>query len=465
MTTASPTRMSPADAVWYRGENRRNPMTVSAVLWFDRPLDVPALRRLVVERLLHRHPVFRQRIVPSHNPLLMPRWVVDRDFDVDHHIEVIDLPSPGEHAALERWCSTQRSLPFDPRRPPWMLHVFQGYRGTRSALHVRIHHSVGDGLALMRLLLSLADEADDATVTLAEDPPAMHMGTELWHLAGRSMAETTHVLRHAAGAIERTRQGVAMAWWAARLLTPAMAEPSILLGRPTGHKVMAWDPDGLPLDAIRAAGRATGATVNDVLLTLLTGAVRRYLQEHGTAAESVVVMIPVNLRPVDQPLPRHLGNQIGLLPVRLPTGLATAEERLAAIQATIRDLRSSPAPVVSRALLTATALLTPSGERAVHRVNQIRSAGVVTNVPGPPDPIHLAGARVDGVVGWGGMTGHLNLSVAFVTLAGRVFTGVVTDRGITRDPDRVLARLRDEWELLPDLAGHAEATISGSTAR
>lgn len=456
------TRMSPADAVWYRGENPANPMMVSSVLWFDRLLDVPGLQKIVTERVLDRHPVFRQRLVPSVNPALMPRWVDDPHFDLERHVEVIDMPPPGDHETLERMCSEQRSQPLDRHRPLWMAHVFQGYRGTGSALHIRIHHSIGDGLALMRLLLGLADESDEGTVVV--DPPTMHLGTELWHLAGQSVVEASHLARHPTGIVHRTRQGLELAGWTLRLLTPAMADRSILIGRPTGEKVMTWDPDGLPLDAVKAAGRSADATVNDVLLTVLTGALHRHLAEKDALVDDVLVMVPVNLRPADETLPRHLGNRIGLLPVMLPTGRPTATERLHAIQAIIRGLRGSPAPVVSRAILTSTALLTPPGERALHRFNQLRSTGVVTNVPGPRTPIHLAGARVEGVIGWGGMTAHLNLSAAFVSLAGRVFTGIVTDRGITPDPGRILEHLRDEWDELPDLGTQASASSAGTIA-
>lgn len=441
-------RMSPADAVWYRGENARNPMMVSSVLWFDRPLDVAALRERVVERQLERHPVFRQRIVPSRNPLLMPRWVDDPDFDLDRHLEVVDLPAPGDHATLQAMCSQQRSRPLDRARPLWQAHVFQGYRGSGSALHVRVHHSVGDGLALMRLLLSLADESDDGTVPLA-DPPAMHLGTEFLHLAEQSVNGVGRLARHPTSAIGGVARGVDTARWAVRLLVPPLPAASMLIGRPDGTKVMAWDPEGLPLDAVKAAGREAGATVNDVLLTVLTGALHRYLAEHDGLVDEVLVMVPVNLRPADEPLPRELGNRIGLLPIMLPVGLSRPADRLQTLQARIAELKDSPAPVLSRLLLTGTSLLTPVGERAIHRLNQLRSTGVVTNVPGPVAPIHLAGARVDGVIGWGGMTGHLNLSVAFISLAGRVFPGVVTDQGITPDPERILAHLHEEWEALP----------------
>jgi diacylglycerol O-acyltransferase / wax synthase len=208
---------------------------------------------------------------------------------------------------------------------------------------------------------------------------------------------------------------------------------------------MTWEPDGLPLEDIKAVGRAQDATVNDVLLAVLTGGLRRYLIERDALVDEVLVMIPVNLRDIDEPLTSHIGNRIGLLPVLLPTHIDDLPSRLPRIQEQVRQLRDSPAPELSRMIMTTTALLTPPGERAIHRVHQLRSSGVVTNVPGPPFALHLAGAEIQGIVGWGGLTGHLNLSASFISLAGRVFIGFVTDEAIVPDPQHLLQHVRDEW--------------------
>lgn len=437
--------MRAEDAVWYRGENARNPMMVSSILWFDRPLDIDRLRAVVTERVVERHPVFRQRVVPSRNPLRLPRWEDDPEFDLDRHLEVIELPAPGDHEGLQRRCSAQRSTPLDRARPLWMAHVFQGYADGGSAMHVRIHHSLADGLALMRLLIGLADE-DPTGPEPADDPTRLRRGLGLLRRAEHLAADVTRTAVHPGRLVEQGRLGVSVATWAGRLLAPDLVPGSVLIGRPTGRKLMAWDPVGLPVEAVKAAGRAAGATVNDVLLTLLTGALHRYLAERDALVDEAVVMVPVDLRVADAPLPRHLGNRIGLLPVRLPVGLTDAEERLRTVRARIEVLKHSPAPPLSRTLLIATTLGTPTVERAIHRLNQLRSTGVVTNVRGPDHAIHLAGARLIGTVGWGGMTGHLNLSAAFISIGGRIFAGIVTDEGITEDPERILHHLREEWD-------------------
>jgi diacylglycerol O-acyltransferase / wax synthase len=450
------TMMSPADAVWYLGENAANPMMISSILWFDRRPDLARLRAAIEHRLLERHPVFQQRIVPSRLPGVLPRWEDVEDFVLDDHIRTTRLPHPGDQAALEHACSEERSTPLDRDRPLWSMTVYEGYRGKQSAIHARIHHSIGDGLALMQLLLTLADEFDQIELPIAESPP---FGREVLHLGRRAVTAAAQLALHPtgmAGALRDTADAVA---WGAKLLAPTFAERTRLIGHPEGIKRMAWDPDGLPLQPLKEAGHARGVTVNDLLLTIMSGGLHRYLSDHDELVDDVLMMVPVNLRRPGDPLPRHLGNRIGLLPILLPVRSGDPEERLAILRQRMLKLKGSPAPVVSRALLIGTSLATPAVERGIHRLNQLFSTGVVTNVPGPTLPLHIAGARVLGTIGWGGMTGHLNLSAGFISLGGRVFPGFVTDEAITPDPGRLLQHVRDEWELLLGLPGPARAEV------
>jgi diacylglycerol O-acyltransferase / wax synthase len=159
------------------------------------------------------------------------------------------------------------------------------------------------------------------------------------------------------------------------------------------------------------------------------------------------------MRPFGAPLPRTVGNRIGLLPVLLPVGHHDHEQRVQLIRERTSLLKGSPAPAVSHALTVGTTLLTPGIERAIHRANQRFGTGVVTNVIGPDVQLHVGGQRIAGVIGWGGVTGALNLSAGFISLGGRVFGGLVTDEAITPDPDRLLAHVEDEWRsVLPATA-------------
>ena len=434
--------MTPADAVWIRGDSPTNQVVISAVLWFDTSPDPARLRAILEERLLERHPVFGQRVMPAHLPMTMPRWEDDPDFSMDHHLEVATLPEPGDHALLQQRCSEERSRPLDPDRPLWLATLHQGYRGDGAALHVRIHHSLGDGLALMQLLLMLVDELD-GTASPLSDPLPLHTLTR--QLARRTVDRATHLARHPGASAGLLRDAADTLAWSGRLLRPTEAPRSILQGRPGGTKRMAWSPEGLPVEILKDTAHEHGVTVNDLLLAIMAGGLRRHLIEHDAMVDEVLVVVPVNLRPPGQPLPRHLGNCIGLLPVLLPVGSLDPEHRLALVHERTQRLKSSRAPVVSRALLVGTTLVTPGVERAIHRLNQRYSTGVVTNVIGPDLELHLAGARVRGAIGWGGVTGNLNLGAGFISLGGRVFPGLVTDEAITPDPGRVLRHIEDEW--------------------
>jgi diacylglycerol O-acyltransferase / wax synthase len=444
------TRMAPADAVWWRGDTPANRVVISAVLWFDEPLDVPRVRRRIEERILTRHPVFGQRVVAPRLTTRMPRREPDPHLDLQVHVREERLAAPGSHAELERRCSDERSTPLDPDRPPWAATAYQGYRGSGSALHVRLHHSIGDGLALMQLLLTLADEFDPDLVPLAEEA---ERADRAGALAGQLVGTATDLALRPWRVPGAARDGLRTAALAARLLLPAAAPPSRLRGRPSGRKRMAWSPEGLQVADLLTASHERGVTVNDLMLAVTAGGMHRYLAEFGALVDEVLVLVPVSTRELGAPLPRSVGNHIGLLPVHLPVGTSDHEERVARISAATTALKGSPAPRVSHALTVATTMLTPAVERAIHRTNQRDGTGVVTNVIGPDLELHVTGARLRGVIGWGGVTGELNLSAGFISLGNRVFSGLVTDEAITPDPRRLLEHIEDEWrEVLPTTA-------------
>ena len=438
-------RMSPGDAVWYLGENRVNPMTISSIMWFDRPLDVELLRARFQERLLDRYPIMRQRIVASRLPGLMPLWVDDPDFDLDEHISEDRLPAPGDQAALQDWCSEERTIPLDRTRPMWHVSVLQGYRGDGCAVHVRIHHSIGDGLAMMALLLTIVDEFDPLTVSV-RDRSVAELVSNAFGTGTHVFAKGAHLALHPGEIRDIARDGAEMAEWAGRLLAPQMVQRTVLQGTPDGTKRMAWDPDGFDLAEVKRIARTNNATVNDVMMTVMSGALHRYLADRDALVEDIAMMIPVNLRRPGAPLPRNLGNRIGLLPLKLPVSTDDPRARLAILQRRMQELKDSPAPIVSRMLIVTTTMFTPVIERGIHRINQLRSTGVLTNVPGPQLPLHIGGSELLGTIGWGGMTANLNLSAAFVSVNGSIFPGLVTDAAITPDPEQVLAEVAAEWE-------------------
>lgn len=445
--------MSPADAVWLRGETRRNPMTISTVLWLDGPVDVDVLRERVEERVVARHPAFRQRIVAPRVPGGLPRWA-DTEVDLDEHLSVIDLPPPGEHALLEARCSLERSTPLDPDRPRWHATIYQGYGGHGTAIHTRLHHSLGDGTSLLRLVLSLCDdEGPVAEPDGGRRSPARRAQDLLATLTERLDGEGADP----SAVLGAGRELAAAARWTTRLVLPDRVQRNVFHGTPHGTKRMVWDPQGWPLDAVESAGATADVTVNDVLLTILTTGLHRYLVARDALVDELQIMMPISLRDPSEPLPPRFGNRIGLLPVLLPVGCVDPGEQLRRLHAQTTRLKRSPAPVISHALLTASALATPRGTRWLHRANQLRSTGVITNVPGPSGPWYLTGSRVLGTVGWGGLTGGLNLTGSFLTLDERVYVGFVTDTAVVAEPDQLLGAVRGAWNDVLELLGSRSA--------
>jgi len=221
------------------------------------------------------------------------------------------------------------------------------------------------------------------------------------------------------------------------LLAPRPGK-TILHGSVSGEKKVDWI-EPVDLQPIKDIGRATGTTVNDVLLAVLTNALRKYLVERDAlTVEDLFTAVPISLRRPDADLPRTLGNRFGLIPVLLPVSIEDPVEQLHEVGRRLDELKESQMPIVSFGLISVSSLMTPDVERLLHKVTQEHSIGVTTNVPGPRHPIYVAGGKVLGSWGMGGLSGNMNLSFGIYTLNGMLNFSVHSDTGITEDPERIL---------------------------
>src|SRR5512133_3259902 len=185
---SSPQRMSTADAAWLHMDRPTNLMVITAVAWFEQPLDWGGVREVVSSRLVQRFPRFRQRVKESRIPLLGPSWE-ETDFDLDLHLHRIALPPPGDDPALQELVTDVMARPLDRSRPLWDWYLVDGY-GSASAIVVRMHHCIADGVALARVLLSLTDSQPDAGIEpeSADDDEADGAGGLLAGPCARSAA-------------------------------------------------------------------------------------------------------------------------------------------------------------------------------------------------------------------------------------------------------------------------------------
>jgi diacylglycerol O-acyltransferase / wax synthase len=457
-------QMNSADAAWLHMDRPTNLMVVNSVLWFEEPMDLARGREVIRERLVERFSRFRQRIVEPRTGVGLPSWEDDPNFDLDRHIHHVALPAPGDTAALQELVGDLISTPLDRAKPLWDIYVIDGY-GAGMAQVTRMHHSIADGIALARVLLSMTDEAPEAGISPSTDErrrpgrlaPVTRPLAAGAHLIDAAVHEGFDVLSHPRSEL-RDLIGTAVEdseALAKLLLTPAEHE-NVMRGKLGVRQRVTWT-DGISLDEVKRIGRATGTTVNDVLVAAITGALRRYLMDRHSPVDQVRAMVPFNLRPLDRPLPRDLGNRFGLVYLQLPVGIRGRRKRLDEIHLRMNQIKHSPEGAVSYGILGLIGLTPPQIEQRLVDMFASKSTLVLTNVPGPRQPVYFAGTRVAGVIPWVPAGGSIGLGVSIFSYDGRVTVGLRADAGIIPQPRVIVEAVERELEKLAQLGdgGHS----------
>ncbi|MGZ6673627.1 MAG: WS/DGAT/MGAT family O-acyltransferase [Solirubrobacteraceae bacterium] len=451
-------RMGAADAAWLHMDRPTNLMVVNSLLWFDEPLDIERAREVVRERLVERFPRFRQRIAERALGLGVPSWEDVPDFDLDLHVHLLALPAPGDKAALQALVADLMVTPLDHSKPLWDLYVIEGY-GAGTAMFTRMHHCIADGVALARVLLSLTDDAPDAGIatTAIDEPHGRAEALAAPARAGAHVAEAAihegfelaiHPTTEAADLVSRaTAGGRALG----KLLLTGPDAGTVFKGRLGAARKVSWT-DPIELAAVKRTGHATGTTVNDVLLTAMTGALHRYLADRDSVVDEIRAMVPFNLRPLDEPLPRKLGNRFGLVYLSLPVGLSDRAERLAEVHERMDAIKQSPEGLVSYGILGLMGTTPRAVEQRLIDVFTPKATAVMTNVPGPRQPVYFAGSRVAGVLGWVPAAGDIGMGVSIFSYDGEVTVGLQVDAGLVPDPETIIAAFLEELAALGRMA-------------
>ena len=313
-------------------------------------------------------------------------------------------------------------------------------------------------------MLSLTDSAPEAGIEPEEEVvPARPRGL-LAGIAGsgaRSLAGAgrvgSAVARHGADIVVSPSHAVTLAGSIVRdgatavrlLLTPA--DPaSAIKGDPGITRRVAWSKV-LPLPWIKDIAHTHDATVNDVLLAAVAGGLRHYLLDRGSPVAEIQAMVPFNLRPLDQPIPRALGNRFGLVFLPLPVGVSGSYRRLVEVHKRMDELKHSHDGAVSYALLGATGLTPEPVERRIIDLFTAKGTAVMTNVAGPTKPIYLAGAPVRTVLVWAPTSGHIGMSVSIFSYRGEVTVGLMVDAALIPDPDQIVLQLERELDALAEI--------------
>lgn len=426
------------DVTWARMDVPGQPMVVTIVILLDQPLSEERLRETLQLRLL---PLarFRQRVAWSAGRY---RWLEDAPLDWTAHLYRAQLPEPADQRTLEEQIGRWTSEPLDFTRPLWRCFLVENY-GPGCALVFRVHHCIADGVALLRVFLALTDRASVAQIT--------DLQTERQAQA-RLAAKTAKASAPVDGLTGKLRWGVAFGMALLKQLWMLPDTRTALRGCLNGHKRVAWSTP-IPLHDITLIRQRLGGRVNEVMLAVLAGTLRRYLQAQGAIinpALTVRLAMAVNLRPYEEEI--RLGNQFAVVFPRLPLGLADPVIRLKAVQAQMDRIKILPAAIANRSLITLVGGLPTWLEQWALRLFGMRATAVMTNVPGPEQPLYLAGVPVGRVLAWAPQIVSIGVGVSLLSYAGSITMGVTTDSGVVADPWPLVAGFETELMELMELA-------------
>lgn len=456
-------RLSRLDASFLYLEEPDTPMHVAGVLILEAPAGgVDALASLVEARL-SLVPRYRQRVaeVPGH--LADPVWVDDPEFDIAYHLRRNGLPRPGTEAQLLDLVSRLASRPLDRRRPLWEAYLVEGLADGRVAVITKTHPALVDGLSAIDIGQVLLDVAPDSTAPepVPWQPQRPPTGAELvWAALDGYVRRPTAVVdgvRHAVTDVRSTAARVAgvtggLLRTVRKALLPAPHSP---LNAPVGRqrRVAIARAD---LDDVKTIRKVQGGTVNDVLLGIVTGALREWLLSRGepvVGGTSVRALVPVSMQ-ADEAL---AGNRVTSHLVDLPVGEPNPRVRVSRLSYAMRDIADHGQSVGADSLIALTgfapATLHALGARAARGLSRRLFNLVITNVPGPQLPLYAAGARMLEVFPVVPLARGQGLSIGMTSYDGRVFFGLNAERDSVGDVDVLADLIEQEVAELVESAG------------
>lgn len=453
--------ISKVDTAWLRMEQPTNLMMINGVIMMDEQLDYDSLLKTIEQRFLSFRR-FRQKAVDGARGA---HWVFDEDFDLRQHVRRTALPGAADRAELEMLVSDLASTPLDSSHPLWQLHVVENYV-EGPVLICRIHHCIADGIALVQVFLSLTDptregrpsarkpdlwkkrRAKEAKVFQRLIDPAREGLDFAAHLSQRLVEEGAKILQNPAVASNYASEASEIVRELVHSLTLEDDPVTRFKGRLGTRKRVAW-AEPLQLEEVKAVSKAFGCTVNDVLISAVTGAFRQYMISVGDDPDDlpdIRATVPVNLRPLEHA--QELGNHFGLVFLSLPLSVDSPLERLYTVNDRMNELKSSKQAAVTLGFLAALGMGPSAMQKPVLDLLSKKATAVLTNVPGPQKPLYLAGSKMKEMMFWVPQNGSVGIGISILSYNNKVFFGLISDRRLLPDPAAVISRFKKEFEKL-----------------
>lgn len=487
--THEPVPVAASDQTWLHMDRPNNLMHVHSLMWFEE--QEPAwddILALVQRAVVERFPVFHRVPVEEDGAWY---WVDDPGFDLADHVLRTRLPGKGDAEELRAYIGRRFGDPFIDGRPLWTMEVISGVTGLadgpRTVMLSRFHHALADGIRLVQLLLSLCETTDDAALppsvgrsgggslasagidavrrgvvdgwdfarglgagALGLPRAVTRLGPAAFEKGWDLLVHPGHLIDAVTAIASERNQSVNTLGEITRILSAGRSVRTAWSGTPGLHKQVAWVP-GLELARVRAAGKAYGGTVNDILLAVISRALTRYLDEQDALVDEIHWLVPVSLSPFDAELPAELGNHFSLIFLPMPLGIRDPQRLIDQIGGHMTRIKESAEPVVTFGIQWVLAESPKTVAVSLTNLFANKAVGVLTNVPGPRVPMTFAGAPVAGMVGWAPCSGDEPMSLSIFSYNGQVTVAVAADADLIPDPERIATLIGEEFEALTDL--------------
>jgi diacylglycerol O-acyltransferase / wax synthase len=472
-------RLSFHDAVFLHWERRNQPMHVGECMVYEGHFSREELVELLAARL-HLLPRYRQRVVNAPLRLSYPTWEDDPDFDLDRHVEEVEMPAPGDDRVLSTFVGKLFSERLDRDHPLWRVSVIHGHESGNTVLLMRLHHSMVDGVsavALVDVLHSVDPDGEGAPAPPVPWEPKPLPGTLrlLQDALADRAAATAGTLMDAAGllrpstAVRQVRDlGLLARTWARALPTGLVPAPKT----PWNHEIspdrqLAWLE--LPFDEARGVRRTLGGTVNDMILAVLAGGLGRYLRRHGYETEGLKLrtMVPVSMRrPGDE---GPMGNVVSLVVVPLHVGVTDPVERLSLQREAMDKAKADDQAAGIYQMIQMGRRVPPPLHELQWRLSPTSTRWpiniVSTNVPGPQQPLYLAGRKMLHWYPLGVPWTTLGLFLCTLSYDKRLVLGLVSDPSLVPDVWDVVEDLKASYGELLTAAAAVPASTTKPRAR
>lgn len=445
---ASAAPMQASDAFFWYAEAASPTLRplVAGLFMLDRAPDRRRCRA-AIERATRVMPRLRQCVAEAQYGFGLPSWQADAGFDLDYHLREVLLPPPATHAQLLAHIGEVFSAPLDHLRPLWEAHLIGGLADDRAALFMKLHHAVLDGVGSNALFDALSQLRRRDPVSpvprrrLVASPPAAPLARLLD--AGASMAGALGpALSDPAATLRQLRRLASGLGGLAAQVAGAARVPTDERDGSVGRRLATA---ALPLAPLRALKTSLDCTLNDLVLTLVSGAIGR--TRAGLGGPRLTCLVPVNLRRADERT--ELGNRVGGFTVQLPVAERDPYVRLAAIQAQTRVAKDAGHGVATQRLMQASAIIPAAIFRGVTRQMAGRTQLICSNVPGPTAQRFLAGARIETVFPFAPVMFGAPLAIALVSYGPTLGVGIAADpAAVPVAPHRLAAALEAEMKAL-----------------